>query len=297
MLNMDYNSYPSYDDFDLDDDDKLMEKNRFIPKKLFKYTNVHRAKDLLYDNIMYLPEISELNDPYEGELLYDDELLENAYFKHKKEEFDKDVLGDISYLSDVDQKKLLETREILLKRQSKVYIDELKKYMHDGIYFICLSSSNKINSLWAHYANNHDGICIEYDMNDYGDKNYLKNLCFRVEYVKKSDSTRDIKKHIEYDTYSRNLMLKPFLKKSEEWGYEKEWRIILTDDIIVQYSKFYPYKPYIEFFKPSAVYMGLSISDKNEDLVRQICEINEIQLYKARKSNRSYDFDFEKVDL
>ena len=38
---------------------------------------------------MYLPEISELNDPYEGELLYDNELVENAYFKYKRDEFNK----------------------------------------------------------------------------------------------------------------------------------------------------------------------------------------------------------------
>ena len=283
---MDYdNYYPSYDDFDLDDDEKLMEKNRFIPNKLFKYTNVHRAKDLLYDNIMYLPEISELNDPYEGELLYDEELFENAYFKHKKEEFKKEL-----HISS-------RTLQNLLKKNSKIYVEDFKKYLHKGIYFICLSSSNKINSLWAHYANNHNGICIEYDMNYFGDKKYLRDSCFKVEYVKKSDSTKDLKKQMKYDAHSRNLMLKPFLKKSEEWNYEKEWRIILTDDVITQNSGFYPYKPYIGFFKPSAVYLGLSISDKNEMLVRQICEIKGIPLYKARKSSRSYDFEFVEVDL
>ena len=83
LLNMNFNEYPSYDEFDLDNNNELMNKNRFIPLKLFKYTNVYRSKDLLYYNSMYLPEISELNDPYEGELLYDNELVENAGFGMK----------------------------------------------------------------------------------------------------------------------------------------------------------------------------------------------------------------------
>lgn len=81
---METNEYPSYDVFDLNDDQELTHKNQCIPNRLFKYTNVHHAKDLLYDNIIYLPEISELNDPYEGELLYNEELLENAYLRVEK---------------------------------------------------------------------------------------------------------------------------------------------------------------------------------------------------------------------
>ena len=280
---MNFNEYPSYDEFDLDNNNELMNKNRFIPHKLFKYTNVYRSKDLLYYNSMYLPEISELNDPYEGELLYDNELVENAYFKYKRDEFNK------------KQNMSSRTLQKLLEENSSVYVEELKQYLHKGIYFICLSSSNKINSLWAHYADNHRGICIEYDMNDCGDKKFLKDSCFKIEYVKKSDYTRDIKIHIKYDTYSRNWMLKPFLRKSEEWNYEKEWRIILTEDDIQKNSRFHPYKPYIEFFKPSAVYMGLNINDKNEDLLKEICEIKRVPLYRAKKNNRSFDFDFENV--
>ena len=284
--------YTSYDDVDLDDITNL---NYPIPNKLYKYTRVQNAKDLLFDNIMYLPEITELNDPYEGELLYNNQLLENVYFKSKKEEFDREILGEYEEHHKPDD-FYYNLRENILKKESTIYLEELKKHMHEGIYFICLSSSKKINSLWTHYANNHDGICIEYNLNN-NDEKYLRDFCFKIEYVKKSDDTKELKKLLNKNEYSNNFMLKPFLRKSEEWNYEKEWRIILTEYYIQHNKGFYPYKPYIKFLKPSGVYLGLNISSKNETLIKKICEIKEIPLYKANKNNKSYDFDFIKVSI
>ena len=284
--------YSSYDNVDLDEPNNLKYP---IPDKLYKYTRIHNAKDLLYDNIIYLPEITELNDPYEGELLYNYELLENTYFKSKKEEFDKEILGETG--EDYEKDDLyFALRERVLKKQSKTYLEELKKYLHEGIYFICLSSTNKSNSLWVHYANNHKGICIEYNLNHPNYK-YFRDLCFKVEYVKKSDDTKELKTHIKNNKYSRNFMLKPFLRKSEEWNYEKEWRIILTEYGILHNKGFNPYKPYINFIKPIKVHMGLNISIKNENIIKEICEIKNIPLCKAKKTNKSYDFDFEDIQL
>lgn len=205
-------------------------------------------------------------------------------------------MGDLSTISEKERKIYDKVIERLLKEQSKVYIEGLKEYLHDGIYFICLSSSNKINSLWAHYANNHDGICIEYDVKKC-DNDYLKDLCFKIEYVEKSDNTKDIKNHFKENAYDLNLMLKPFLRKSIEWNYEKEWRIVLPENAINQNGGFEPYKPYIKFLKPTKVYLGLNITERNENSIRKICKIKKIPLYKAKKSNMNFDFDFEKVDL
>lgn len=293
---MSFKKYPSYNDFDLNNLKEIQEKNKLIPSKLYKYTRVHNAKDLLYYNTLYLPEIHELNDPYEGELLYNNEILKNAYFKNKKEEFDKEIIGDINDFPKEQHKRIYELRERMLNKESDQYIESLKKFIHEGIYFICLSSSNKINSLWAHYANNHDGICIEYDIKNCNEP-FFKNSCFKVEYVETSDDTSDIKDFINKNEIDFNLVLKPFLKKSIEWEYEKEWRIILEKENIKRELHFEPYKPYIKFLKPSKVYLGLNISRKNEETIKTICQIKKIPLSKATKTNESYDFKFEEIKL
>ena len=141
-----------------------------------------------------MPEIHELNDPYEGELLYNEEILKNAYFKSKKEEFDKEIFGDINDFPNEHHERLYELRENLLKQETGPYLKSLKEFIHEGIYFICLSSSNKINSLWTHYANNHDGICIEYDIKNC-DVPFFRNSCFKVNMLK-HQMTLQILNHI-----------------------------------------------------------------------------------------------------
>ena len=54
--------FSSYLELDLNSAKNFANKNSIIPSELFKYTKVRNAKDLLYDNIMYLPQLSELND-------------------------------------------------------------------------------------------------------------------------------------------------------------------------------------------------------------------------------------------
>lgn len=52
-------------------DEVLKLKNNNIPKYLFKYTGTKHVGDLLENNLFYLSKIRELNDPYEGNIIYD----------------------------------------------------------------------------------------------------------------------------------------------------------------------------------------------------------------------------------
>ena len=71
--------FPSYLELDLSSAKNFAIKNSIIPSELFKYTKVRNAKELLYDNIMYLPQLSELNDPFEGSLLCDEGKVGDFY--------------------------------------------------------------------------------------------------------------------------------------------------------------------------------------------------------------------------
>lgn len=79
----------------------------------------------------------------------------------------------------------------------------------------------------------------------------------------------------------------------------KYWRIsIYTQlDIAEKDNKenFYPYEPYIRFLKPQKVYMGMDISEKDEKLIKNICKIKKIPLFKAIKNKNEYKFDFDEV--
>lgn len=286
--------FPSYLELDLNSAKNFAIKNSIIPSELFKYTKVRNAKDLLYDNIMYLPQLSELNDPFEGSLLCDEGKVGDFYANCKIDEFmgyiEEELNGE-----DYDENHFKNLGKLLLRFQSHDKLSEIRNILTDEVYVICLSGRKDITSLWAHYADNHRGICIEYDLVNTKTK-LFKNLCFPIEYLDDYDLTKDIKYSFNKNSFDYNLKIKPLLLKAKDWSYEEEWRIIFDDSIISEYKEnFYPYEPYIKFLKPQKVYMGMDISEKDEKLIKNICKIKEIPLFKAIKNKEEYKFDFDEV--
>lgn len=289
------NSLP-YSKLDLNNKKILALKNKIIPPELFKYTKVRYAKDLLYDEIIYLPELSELNDPFEGTLLCDEEKIEKFYEENKIDKFMDYILEELNDET-IDVNQFEKIGKLLLRLQSHEEIDNIRNAIIDGIYVICLSGRKDINSLWAHYADNHKGICIEYDLINTKTE-LFKNLCFPIEYIGEFDSTYDVKSLFETNSMDLNIKLKPLLIKAGDWGYEEEWRIIFDDSIISDYNvDFEPYEPYVKFLRPQAVYMGIAISNKDEKTIKNICKLKKIPLFKAVKSKEKYKFDFKEVIL
>lgn len=286
--------FPSYLELDLNSAKNFAIKNSIIPSELFKYTKVRNVKDLLYDNIMYLPQLSELNDPFEGSLLCDEGKVGDFYANCKIDEFmgyiEEELNGE-----DYDENHFKNLGKLLLRFQSHDKLSEIRNILTDEVYVICLSGRKDITSLWAHYADNHRGICIEYDLVNTKTK-LFKNLCFPIEYLDDYDLTKDIKYSFNKNSFDYNLKIKPLLLKAKDWSYEEEWRIIFDDSIISEYKEnFYPYEPYIKFLKPQKVYMGMDISEKDEKLIKNICKIKEIPLFKAIKNKEEYKFDFDEV--
>ena len=291
---MNKEDFPSYIELNLNDVNNLAMKNEIIPSQLFKYTKVRNAKDFLYDNIIYLPQLSQLNDPFEGYLLCDENKLEDFYAENKIEEFlgyvDEEV-NDNAF----DRDYYMNLGKLLLRFQSHEELYNIRNAITEGIYVICLSGRKDITSLWAHYADNHRGICIEYDIVNTKSK-LLKNLCFPIEYLDDYNLTNDVKSSFNKNSMDLNLKIKPLLIKAKDWSYEEEWRIIFDDSLISEYKEnFYPYEPYIKFLKPKAVYMGIEISKKDEQLIKNICKIKKIPLFKAVKRNNKYKFEFDEV--
>lgn len=100
---------------------------------------------------------------------------------------------------------------------------------------ICsLAESNDIESMWANYANNYSGYCIEYDMEDYEYNKYLLPVMYEDQ--KETDLINSIVKNIlgqtifvlskEQIDIERNHILKLLTTKELKWSYQKEWRLV-----------------------------------------------------------------------
>lgn len=80
-----------------------------------------------------------------------------------------------------------------------------------GVY--CLSPDPCLTLMWSHYARNHKGICLEFAVR----KNEAFHYALKVRYQKKYPTF-----HLNDPGFEINMLL----VKSDDWRYEKEFRLI-----------------------------------------------------------------------
>lgn len=86
---------------------------------------------------------------------------------------------------------------------------------------LCLSSKFDSPLMWSHYATQHRGICIEYDMTTVSDEKIHKVVYGGSRLIR----TSEIEHWLNGNLNSDKLKQVCLLTKSEEWRYESEWRI------------------------------------------------------------------------
>ena len=195
------------------------------------------------------------------------------------------------------KRKILETkteefqrkvRNILITKQQQVDY-KIEKLKDINIRVACFSELDKYNEfpnqivMWSHYADNHKGFCIEYDLEllkkdvhfslddpefYYDSKNeyiterneaIIKAGLFPIEYTsnrinipvtKLNQIKLDSSGKINYNINIDEIIYKTFVVKSANWNYEKEWRIIIDGQISNYFDNKIPF-PYIK-----TIYLG-----------------------------------------
>lgn len=150
-------------------------KNNFFPEKLYKYTRAKYAEELLVKNLIYLPTIDELNDPYEARVFLNNNKISN--------ELNKNVNLNIF------SKNMVDT--VISEHLNNFSKDVNKEYSQE-FSVICLSRNNFINPMWGNYADKYRGICLEYNLKDTKEK-YFKDFCFPIKYVKRDEDFEQIR--------------------------------------------------------------------------------------------------------
>ena len=163
------------------------------PNSLFKYKPINKYTliNLVNDEI-YMPASTELNDPFE--------CLANF-----------DLSGIESLVTD--------------KTPVESFIENVPCWVKcAGIY--SMSSTPFEILMWSHYSDYHRGICIEYARNPNNELGGKE--CKAVEYSEPSALNFDMLKILlEKDT---SFFKDMFHRKSINWQYEKEWRLVYLHD-------------------------------------------------------------------
>lgn len=118
---------------------------------------------------------------------------------------------------------------------------------------LSLSMRNDSVLMWSHYAQEHKGFCIEFSNFSTND---LGKRAIEVQYAKQYPLFSSV------DVITRAIGRELFVTKSEDWSYEKEWRIIVNDGNVEL--------PFPGEMK--SIIFGLKMDTKDKDRIKDILQ-------------------------
>ena len=174
-----------------------------------------------------------------------------------------------------------------IEKEYYEYVNELKLKLDEArknIYISCFTKRFDSTLMWAHYANQFNGVCIEWDVM----KSSYNESLVDVKYSKKKPFI-DIYKFAEvyfgYDfcnlPFDKNNQLikddikKNIITKSNDWSYEKEIRLIIekgnyNSDSVEELEG--NRALYHMIHVPRRVFLGERVNEEDEALIRDICK-------------------------
>ena len=241
----------------------------YAPNYLYKYySGTDRNIDVVKSNKMWYSAPISFNDVFDSDIATDEKALFNSSLK-------------------------LASRDISIRKGSPMWIQlknkvrtELKSLcqtfeeMKKTTGITCLSEKYDSLLMWAHYANNHRGICVEYELLEINEQ--LNFAPVPIIY----DNDRAVYSSI--DDNPIEVFIKSLTSKSSEWSYEKEWRIIQDDKACGNSWDYQKNGALLDMITPHSIILGCMVNPEFEKDMKEYCEENEINLYKMEKDPHFY---------
>lgn len=320
-----------------------------MPEKIYRYRPGTDDRDLenLKNDTVWLCSPEKYNDPYDSALSLNYEnllsiILTSGMFMNSEtgKKISMDEIEKIKASVDpvkellkcIFQKRRFEkisedTYEKIIEKSATIIAKSFRQNMEKllghkilslgrNLTKICSFSETKSSIImWSHYAKNHEGFCIEYDLASLDEKEDPRDSLFPVIYsdqphdithffgfamdlaknpdaleaIKEVAKSKDLKK--AQKIVAEKIKVSDFLHfmfKSQEWAYEKEWRLYFSDES-PQPDHGYPMPT------PSAIYLGARMTEKNKKRICDIAEQKKIDVYQMTLSGFEFKLFEEKV--
>ena len=147
--------------------------------------------------------------------------------------YGKITFSEPSGLNDpLEAKLIIKSEDEMLQDDLKVY---MKAFLREDVRILSLSSTCRSMPMWAHYADDHKGICVEFELSPYGMNSYMNFLykdeyslnlpVYSVLYQPQESRVINYEDWIKMNDAEQSSIL--YLSKTDEWSYEKECRLFL----------------------------------------------------------------------
>ncbi len=240
---------------------------QFNIASFFKFMPLNNQYSIgnLENDIFHFSLISDLNDP--AEFAYDIGI-------EKEIEHRKALLSCCIFVENPTEEEI----KNFLTPEGKKLLDEIKEYAH--VYSLTKTYNNL--PMWASYADNRKGVCVEYDA--YGLFAKYGWLLAPVEYV--DDIPR-----INYDCKENEVLEylhRICFSKSRRWSYEDEWRVLKIRYVTKE-------KLINDTVKPISITIGDNADSLDVARIREICLSKNIPLYRICIPEGSYEIKRELI--
>lgn len=177
----------------------------------------------------------------------------------------------------------------------RMLLDQSRK----SIGISCFSNNfNNNMPMWAHYSNNHQGFCMEYQVKNsdlfypvFYERKRIKTVSVFPDVISEIKNTLAGKKTKYKFELLMSIILLELCLKHNTWKYEQEYRIL------------YPFSTQIERGQllsnfeldiwPKVIYLGVKCSDEHKQELKRIAETLHCEIYEMYFDDYSADFELK----
>ncbi len=302
----------------------------------YRSNSVAAFKELFYGEL-YFSHLSELNDPYDTKTLFTfpsdigkyERLLKFIEKEIHLPKYPCDISMPARYLAETE----LSYEELIEKIKSHHFQDllnksfknksgatdlsslfrikllyQINKQVKKNIYICSFTKNSDAPIMWSHYANEHKGICLEFNSIDNhifqnplerkikskegnGTYEYCGGMKFQFKEVKYNNKIKPLDGFLNFNEYiygkkvsknTINQFWKDFqdsaFRKYKKWEYEDEYRLVdfsdwMPTDITTEGAKVKPFIDRIFFYDQTqltGLIFGLKMGSKERSEMEQI---------------------------
>lgn len=266
-----------------------------IPPFLYRFQSTKRIKQVLQEKQIFIQTPAKMNDIFDFQPIFDYSISQDDAIKLINE------LDKRGFIKEVGLKEKI-INDILLMNATEL-VHKMKAFCGD--LFIHLFEEQKLCTkilcfiehydnqlLWAHYADEYKGVCVQYNFTTMDNVSKLS-----VRKVIYDDNTPSIK---IYDRFLKPMdylvsLVKTVLIKNTDWKYENEWRLVLAD----QFGTWCGEKRYIPLRDDFITSIIFGVRTPIEEIIeiRDLVKGKEIELFKCYLDDqRSRKFKYGHLD-
>lgn len=306
------------------------------PTKVFRYRKISDFALSDFDkDILSLSPAEFFNDPYDSLIRIKKENFNNIIANSiNPENLNNNINNFLNVINNLEiDPQLKENLIIFLQKLQTTPIEEIQEVVNNNKDFIdnlyqaskeiafrylktvpkiaCFSEDIESILMWSHYADSHKGFALEYNLKNYiGECDICGKNCDKSHYemfypVRYSNERFDVTQLLTYIAnyeifHSQTnkpiipiddqfIVQKALLNKSTDWSYEKEWRLMSL-------GRTQELRKYLSL-KPTAIYLGVEISDINKKILMTLAKEKNIKTYQMFIDTESPEFKMEYIEI